>query len=125
MNLLASAGMPDSLKRLAWLALCILVSSATTTAQEITANQFNPADGISRLERMSQDLAEVSEDREAIVILGLSAQELRRQGQACVAAYTPLIERLKVELDILGEPDPNEEIDIYEQRRAIEDELSR
>jgi small-conductance mechanosensitive channel len=117
--------MPHSLKRLAWLALCVLVSSATANAQEITADQFNPADGISRLERMSQDLAEVSEDREAIMILGLSAQELRRQGQACVAAYRPQMERLKAELDILGEPDPNEEIDIYEQRRAIEDELSR
>lgn len=118
--------MTDMLKPLAWLTtLCLVAWSATTGAQEIAAGEFNPAAGISQLDKMSKDLAEVAEDEDAIAALGLAAQTLRRQGQACAAAYAPQIERLQAELDILGEADPNEEIDIYEQRRAIADELSR
>jgi potassium efflux system protein len=106
------------------LAPLLLITTVLAEAQT-TDNVFEPADGIESIQRLEYMLASVGEDESAIAQIRIAAQELLASGVACAEAAEPRVASLQSELEILGEPDPNEEIDIWEQRQNISEELRR
>jgi small-conductance mechanosensitive channel len=106
-----------------WPWLILILAASLASGQEDPA--FNPATGISELERLSVNLEDALGDEIIVGAMRVRAQELRAAGKACAEAYRPQMERLQNELAVLGEPDPNEEIDIWEQRRQISETLAR
>jgi len=101
--------------------------TATVWAQAV-GNDFRPGEGIATLEKMRSDLAaaELDElDEDDIVALRVTAAELEKSGKTCSKAYEGQVARLQAELNVLGEPDPNEEIDIWERRQQTTEQLAR
>lgn len=94
-------------------------------AAQVTAPRFDPSAGMQQLQRLEDRLAEVAEDERAILEIRRDAAELRRQGEECAGQVQPRISALQSELKILGEWEPDEEIDITEQRRKVNEELAR
>jgi len=105
--------------------LLLAVAATSPVRAQAQETPFEPADGIAKLEKMSRDVGEVELDERAVIAMRTDAQQLRKLGRSCAETYTPQIERLQAELKVLGEPDPNEEIDIYERRRQTSEELAR
>ena len=103
----------------------LLLIAALPAESQLTEDVFEPADGIESIQRLEYMLASVGADESAIAQIRLAAQELQASGVACSQAAEPRVESLQSELAILGEPDPNEEIDIWEQRQKISEELGR
>ncbi len=111
-----------------FLRISLLLLAATASMPGLAQVQgapIEPADGIAKLEKMSRDLKDIGLDEKAVMAMRTEAQQFRKQGQLCAETYVPQIERLQVELKVLGEPDPNEEIDIYERRRQTSENLAR
>jgi potassium efflux system protein len=104
-----------------WLILPLAASLAL--GQENPA--FTPTAGITELERMVSNLPDAAGDEIVVGAMKKRAEELEAAGKACAEAFRPQMERLQNELAVLGEPDPNEEIDIWEQRRQISETLAR
>jgi small-conductance mechanosensitive channel len=103
--------------------LILPLAAALALAQESPA--FTPTAGISELERMVNNLPDAAGDEIVVGAMRIRAEELEAAGKACAEAFRPQMERLQNELVVLGEPDPNEEIDIWEQRRQISETLAR
>ncbi|MGD8964664.1 MAG: hypothetical protein PVI12_03560, partial [Gammaproteobacteria bacterium] len=106
------------------LLLCLLLMT-TAAWPQAAETPFRPAEGIATLEKMSEDLSEGDLDEQTLLAMRTAAAELEKNGEACGKAYGPQIERLRAELEVLGEPDPNEEIDIWERRRKTTEDLAR
>jgi small-conductance mechanosensitive channel len=106
------------------LSILFLVVPTAAFPQAID-DEFEPADGIESIQRLEYMLASVGNDESAINEVRLAAQQLLARGSACAQAAVPKVEDLQSELEILGEPDPNEEIDIWEQRQNIAEQLAR
>ena len=106
-----------------WLsAVAMLLAGSLLHAAE---PDYEPSAGIDALTRLEVDLAANEDDPSAIESLLVEAVALKEQGLACSETAAPRVAALQSELEILGEPDPNEEIDIWEQRQAISEVLSK
>ena len=103
----------------------LLLIVAIPVESQTTDDIFEPADGIESVQRLEYMLASVGADESAIGQIRLAAQELRTSGEACARSAEPRVASLQSELEILGEPDPNEEIDIWEQRQNISEQFAR
>ena len=91
---------------------------------------LKPVDAIAKLDQLEQELLSITDstdDRDEADLLALrtAAQSYQAIGEACAARTAPQVESLKSELEILGEPVPDEEIDIWEQRKKVSEELAQ
>jgi small-conductance mechanosensitive channel len=103
----------------------LLLIAAIPAESQLADDIFEPADGIESIQRLEYMLASVGADESAIAQIRIAAQELLASGVACAQASEPRVASLQSELAILGEADPNEEIDIWEQRQKISEQLAR
>ncbi len=113
----------DACRRMIILLGLLLI--ATPAWSQAPDDPFRPGEGIANLEKMTKELSKGELDEKSIDAMRAQAVELEKLGKACTKTYQPRMERLQAELDVLGEPDPNEEIDIWERRQETTEDLAR
>ncbi len=111
-------------------ALILVLLATPAVMAQIAPAELKPVDAIAALDRLEQELGAITdsqddEDVEALNSLRATAGEYLASGESCAARTAPQVESLKSELAILGEPAPDEEIDIWEQRKKVSEELAR
>ncbi len=100
-----------------------------TLPAQTEPSELKPVDAIAALYQRELELERITDsqdesDEADLLALRLTVQGYRARGKICAEQAAPQVESLKSELDILGEPVPDEEIDIWEQRKKVSEELA-